>query len=258
MAITVRDALNRSFTAVPPETTCKEARKLIFTLENRSLWVVDKKKLAGVLTDGDFLKDHDLADPITAIMTKPVVTISEEAGLQDAARILTNNRIGQLGVVARNGEFIGMVTARDVVKDLIVHTRQPKLSPERAAIYLAMTNERDKEDDWMKKATDEGFKCAVTQVGSNADKLAQKLREAAIVAAIAHELIVESLEDKIAVSNAVRDAYSQLALTNPGLGGGFKMAIVRDKRLVIVVCFGRSGHTLANGPQQLVMGYSII
>jgi acetoin utilization protein AcuB len=258
MALTARDAMNNNIYVITSETTCREARKLIHSVDNHCLVVMDKKKIQGIITNGDFLKEHEFDASVKAIMTYPVITIQETDSLKEAAKIITNNRINQLAVVGKPGELVGMLTERDIMKDLIVKQRQPKLSAERAAIYLAMTNERDKEEDWLKKTQEEGFRCAVTQVGAKADKLAQKLREAAVVAALANGIIDESLEDKIAVSNAIRDAYSQLELTNPGLGGGFKIAIVRGKRLVVVCCFGRSGHALVNGPQQIVTGYSII
>ena len=124
---------------------------------------------------------------MTKIMTRPVLTMKEEATLKEAARTLANNRVNQLGVVNASGAFAGAITERDVVKEIIVDTHQPKLSPERVAIYLAMTDERVKEQDWMDKAEEAGFKTAVTQVGAKADKLAWMMREAAVVAAIMPE-----------------------------------------------------------------------
>lgn len=257
MANTVKDALNTEFVAVKPDTSCKEARKIIYTLETRCIWVVEKKKLLGVLTTSNFLKDHDMDEPVSTIMTQPVLAIDEDESLKEAAKLLTNNRINQIAVTSKS-DFRGMVTQRDLVKDLIVETRQPRLTPERSAIYLAMTNEMEREEYWLKMSEDEGYKCVATQVGATADKLPLKLREAAIVASIASGVIKETPNEKIALSNAVRDAYAQLALINPGLGGGFKLAVVRGEGRIAVACFGRCGHALANGPTQIVNGYSII
>ena len=62
----------------------------------------------------------------------------------------------------------------------------------------------------------------------------------------------------MAISNAVKDAYSQLSLINPGLGGGFKIAVVRDTDHVAVAIFGKFGHALVDGPEQLTVGTSVI
>ncbi len=257
MAYTVKDALAADCQQVKPETTCREARKLLHALDERCLFVVEKRRAVGVLTTSSFLREHDLDDPVSKIMASPVLSVDEGETLKEAAKLLANHRVNQLAVTAK-GEFKGMITQRDVVKDLIVDTRQPRLTPERAAIYLSMTNEMEREEHWLKQGEEEGYKCVCTQVGATADKLPIKLREAAIVAAIANGVIRETPNEKIALSNAVRDAYAQLALVNPGLGGGFKMAVVRGEGRIAVACFGKSGHALANGPAQIVTGYSII
>lgn len=257
MPTTVKDALNTDCQTVKPDATCREARKLVHSVDARCLFVIEKKRVAGILTGSNFLKDHAPDDPVTKIMTSPVLAIEEKESLKEAAKLLTNHRVDQVAVTSR-GEFRGMLTQRDLVKDLIVDTRQPRLTPERAAIYLSMTNEMERETYWLSQGEEEGYKCVCTQVGATADKLPIKLREAAIVAAIASGVIKETPNEKIALSNAVRDAYAQLALVNPGLGGGFKMAVVRGEGRIAVACFGKSGHALANGPTQIVTGYSII
>lgn len=257
MPYTVKDVLNTDCQTVKPDTACREARKLVHAVDARCLFVIEKKRAVGVLTGSNFLKDHESDDPVTKIMTQPVLAIEEGETLKEAAKLLTNHRVDQVAVTCR-GEFRGMVTQRDLVKDLIVDTRQPRLTPERAAIYLSMTNEMEREEYWLKQSEEEGYKCVCTQVGATADKLPLKLREAAIVASIANGVIKETPNEKIALSNAVRDAYAQLALVNPGLGGGFKMAVVRGEGRIAVACFGKCGHALANGPTQIVTGYSII
>ena len=85
-----------------------------------------------------------------------------------------------------------------------------------------------------------------------------KLREAVIVAAIARSVIREDTREKYAVSLAVRDIYNQCYIINPGLGGGFKVAIVRGEGRVAVAAFGHCGHALSNGNEQIFMGSNII
>ena len=70
-------------------------------------------------------------------------------------------------------------------------------------------------------------------------------------------VVLEVLREKIALSNAVRDAYSQLA-TVTRTGGGFKLAAVRGEGRISVAIFGRFGHALVDGPEQLAVGYSVI
>jgi len=258
MSTSVKDAMSREFIIIKKGEAIAEAKKLLLTNDTRVIFVMDKKKVEGIITQGDFMKDSDDSKPCSSIMSTPLISISQESNLQEGAKLLTNNRIGQLPVLNEVGELVGIITERDIVKDLVVDTKQPKLSPERAAIYLAMTNEREKEDYWLQKSQEEGYKAVITQVGTTAEKLPIKLREATTVAAIARGVIKEDTREKVALSNAVRDAYIQLSSINPGLGGGFKVAVVRGEGRITVAAFGKCGHALANGPNNLVMGFSII
>lgn len=259
MGALVKDAMSKEFVVAKKTEKISEIKKLILTSESRVVLVVDKKRIEGIITESDLIrKEYENDKPCSQIMSSPVVTISPDATLQEAAKCLTNNRVEQLPVVSDSGEILGIITSHDVVKDLIVEVKQPKLSPERAAIYLAMTNEREREEHWLQKCVEEGYKVVITQVGTTAEKLPIKLREATIVAAIARGVIKEDTREKIALSNAVRDAYIQLASINPGLGGGFKVAVVRGEGRITVAAFGKCGHALANGPHNLVMGFSVI
>jgi len=51
------------------------------------------------------------------VMVSPVVTISEEASLEEAARRMRENRIGSLLVVDREGRLVGIVTETDFLKE---------------------------------------------------------------------------------------------------------------------------------------------
>lgn len=172
--------------------------------------------------------------------------------------MLMESSMHTLPVVDDSGKMVGVLQESDIVKDIAQESELPKLCPERIAIYLAMTEDREHEKYWLDKARESDFRAAITQVGESAERLAVKLREAAIVAAIAKGVITEEIHEKLSVSNAVRDVFSQISLINPGLGGGFKIAVVRADKRITVAAFGRCGHALANGPQAIAAGFSII
>lgn len=50
------------------------------------------------------------------IMTKPVVTISPETEVSEAARIFSEDRINPLPVVDTDGKLVGIVSRADIVK----------------------------------------------------------------------------------------------------------------------------------------------
>lgn len=260
----VKDIMSKSPITVTPDATVIEAEKLMSLNKIGRLIVVEDDKIVGIISSSDLVVEQDVNAPIEKFMTKEVVMVRENTSVQEAARQLTDNNIGCLPVLDENGKLVGIITANDIVYGYLKTEENARamekktITPESSAIYLAMTRSREYEEYWLEKIKGYGYKGAITQTGASAEKLPIKLRESTTVAAIARGVISETTKEKMAVSNAVKDAYSQLALINPGLGGGFKIAVVRGDSHISVAIFGRFGHALVDGPEQLTVGTSVI
>jgi acetoin utilization protein AcuB len=260
----VRDIMSRKPIVVKKDLTVLEAEKLMSINTIGHLLVVEDSRIIGILTDGDLMVEHDLQESIERCMSKDVIVINERASIQEAARVLSDHQIGGLPVLDKQEKLIGILTVEDIVYNYIRDEEEEKdiekkiITPESSAIYLAMTRSREYEKYWLEKIKGYNYHGAITQTGASAEKLPIKLRESTTVAAIARGVISENSREKIAISNAVKDAYSQLALINPGLGGGFKIAIVRGDDHISVAIFGRFGHALVDGPEQITVGSSVI
>ena len=116
---------------VHPDTPFNEALQLMRKEKIRRLPVVDKKgKLVGIVTDKDLL--HASPSPATALsihelhyllskikvrelMTKEVITVEEDTPLEEAARIMADNKIGGLPVM-RDDKLVGIITETDLFK----------------------------------------------------------------------------------------------------------------------------------------------
>ncbi|MDD5091079.1 MAG: HutP family protein [Candidatus Wallbacteria bacterium] len=257
--IKVKDVMEKKFFKVSSKETYENARRMALLNRAKQLVVVDGNDVVGVLTERDFLKEAMGKEKVSKVMTADLPHLTEEFTVNEAARIMLDHKISCLPIFNNESEVVGIITETDLVKDLADEKRkEPELSPERLAIYLAMTNDRQKENHWLEEGVNASLRAAITQVGETGEKLPIKFRESVIVAAIARGVITEDLHEKIAVSIAARDVYAQLNLINPGLGGGFKVAIVRGDRLIVVSAFGRCGHALVNGPKTIAIGYSVI
>ncbi|NLY55816.1 MAG: CBS domain-containing protein [Firmicutes bacterium] len=241
------------------DATVAEARDLMLESKFGRILVVDREdRLMGILTDSDVLAATDHSVKVETIMTPVVVSVYENQTIRDAGRLLVENKIAGVPVVDSEGRVVGLLTARDILRGYLAEEDEVRLSMETLAINLAMTRHREDERYWLDRSKHFGYRAAITQVGAGPDKLATKLRESTIAAAIARKVISEDSREKIAVSQAVRDAFFQLSLINPGLGGGFKVSAVRGDGRITVVIFGRFGHALADGPEQIAVGYSVI
>ncbi|MDI3548766.1 MAG: acetoin utilization protein AcuB [Halanaerobiales bacterium] len=262
--VLVKDIMSKNPITVTPDTTVLEAEKLMSLNNIGRLIVVEDGKVIGMLSDGDLVVEHHLNAPIRDFMSTNIIKIDQNTTVKEAARILADNKIGGLPVLDEEDRLVGIVTAGDIVYGYLEEEEEERamerktITPESSAIYLAMTRSREYEEYWLDKIKGYGYKGAITQTGASAEKLPIKLRESTTVAAIARGVISENSREKIAVSNAVKDAYSQLALINPGLGGGFKIAVVRGEGHIAVAIFGKFGHALVDGPEQLTVGTSVI
>ena len=121
----VGERMTKPVISVHPETTMPDALDLMRKEHIRRLPVVDKHgTLVGIISQGDLLKAspsqatslsiHEMTYllsklPVEQIMTRNVITVSEEMPLEDAARIMADNEIGGLPVL-RGTEVVGIVT----------------------------------------------------------------------------------------------------------------------------------------------------
>jgi CBS domain-containing protein len=67
-------------------------------------------------------KEYQLAKDI---MSQEVITITSEAMMDEAARIMGNKHIGSL-IVVRDGVPVGIVTERDLLSDIMARGKDPK------------------------------------------------------------------------------------------------------------------------------------
>ena len=127
----VRDRMSKHPITVTASVHIDEALKAMRDNKVRRLPVVDKEgQLVGIVSEMDLLyaspspatslsvyEIHYLMARITVqdVMTKEVISIEEDTPLEEAARIMVDNKIGGLPVV-RNGTLVGIITETDLFK----------------------------------------------------------------------------------------------------------------------------------------------
>lgn len=260
MAATIQDIMIRNPVTLRPNQSLFSARELMVLHDYECLYVVDEAGRPVGLVPAVALSGDPAKRTVDKVMRADFPRVAVGDTVQTAAKLLATGDANHLAmaVVGVDGTLEGIVRVKDVVKDLARPTAaEGALSPEAAALFLAMTKTPEKERFWVEKIRDHELVPGVTQVGANAEKLPIKMRESAIVAAIAYRVIKEDSREKTAVSNAIREIILQMRMISPGLGGGFKLGIVRGEGRVAVAAFGRSGHALVNSNEQVFLGTSI-
>jgi len=127
----VKDRMTPSPTTVTTETSLKEALELVRSKPFRHLPVLDENgKLAGIVTEKSlvyasptptttlsvFEVDYILSrTKIGQVIQGEVVTVEPDLPIEEAARIMVDNRFGCLPVV-ENDELVGIISDTDIFR----------------------------------------------------------------------------------------------------------------------------------------------
>jgi CBS domain-containing protein len=146
----VADVMTRNCITIAPDATVEDAVNLMLSRHISGLFVVNKEgDLAGVLTEGDLLRRDELgtqryrpwwlrmlASParqahdfthangrhVRDVMTEDVLSIGQDAPLQDVVATMEKHRIKRLPVTA-DGRVVGVVSRADLLRALIGRVR---------------------------------------------------------------------------------------------------------------------------------------
>jgi len=122
--------MSRPVIAIHPDLPIHDARNLFKQEKIRRAPVVKNGKLVGIVSDRDLIDASP--SPATSlsvwemnyllskievkdIMSKDVITIDEDTPIEQAARIMADNKIGGLPVM-RDKKVVGMITETDLFK----------------------------------------------------------------------------------------------------------------------------------------------
>ncbi len=125
--ITVKNLLETKGEAVfstTPKATVLEALQVMAAKGIGALLVLDGEKLAGVITERDFVYEVAktgvciIDEPVELHMTKNVITVRPEDTIDECMGLMTVKRIRHLPVM-ESGKLVGLVSIGDVVKGAI-------------------------------------------------------------------------------------------------------------------------------------------
>ncbi|MCH3949903.1 MAG: CBS and ACT domain-containing protein [Acidaminococcus sp.] len=131
----VEELMTKVVKVVKADQSLLEIRELMLNNNLRRIPVVDKEgHLKGIVTDGDVSRatpsDASTLDRYEAnyilgklkaqdLMTKAVITVKAEDGVETAAYLMYKNKIGALPVVNENNEIVGIISDTDIFKAFV-------------------------------------------------------------------------------------------------------------------------------------------
>jgi CBS domain-containing protein len=118
--VIVRDVMSKDVKVVRPDTTMKEVVATMNKFNIGSIIVVQGGRPVGIITERDILRREVepslAAETLTAkhVMTSPVMTINENATLEEAARLMAKKKAKRLPVM-NGSRLVGIITYTDIV-----------------------------------------------------------------------------------------------------------------------------------------------
>jgi CBS domain-containing protein len=125
--VLVRDVMTKNPRVVRRDTSVQEIVATMNKFDISSVIVVQEERPVGIVTHKDIVskvvQPRIPPDALKAIeiMSTPVVTINEDASIEEAARLMSRKRIKKL-VVISGEKLVGIITSMDLVR------AEPKLT----------------------------------------------------------------------------------------------------------------------------------
>jgi len=120
-AILVRDVMTKNVKSVGTNQPLIEAIQLMYKFNIGSIIVIQRAKPVGIITDRDIIRNIAMSqlDPVNLkakdLMSTPLITIEENATIEEAAQIMARRKIKRLPVL-KGKKLAGIITVTDIAK----------------------------------------------------------------------------------------------------------------------------------------------
>jgi CBS domain-containing protein len=112
----VSDIMKKAIVVDDSSITLKQAAKIMTERKIGSLIILKEDKIIGILTESDVVKDIDsINKKLSELMSKDIISIDKNSIIEDAARLMKQNKIKRLPVL--DGKNLdGIITATDIIQ----------------------------------------------------------------------------------------------------------------------------------------------
>jgi IMP dehydrogenase len=98
-----------------PSQSLREALGIMREHDISGVPVVEGDRPVGILTARDIRFERNLDQPVSALMTKELVTVTPGVSADEAKQLLHQHRIEKL-LVVENGKLVGLITIKDILQ----------------------------------------------------------------------------------------------------------------------------------------------
>ena len=127
----IYEIMSKEIFSINCKDSIMETCKRFYRKKIGSLLVLEEGLLKGIVTERDIiakvviLSKDPLNTTVEEIMSTQLVTINQNADVEEAVRLMDTNKIKKLPVVSDDGNLVGIITTSDIVKyDLMKNVTQ--------------------------------------------------------------------------------------------------------------------------------------
>ncbi|HJT09671.1 MAG TPA: CBS domain-containing protein [Candidatus Nitrosotalea sp.] len=122
----------KKIVSVSKKTTLLDARSILLRYKISRILVSENEKPVGILTEKDLVKSiYTLGNKpiesvtVSEIMTKHLITTTDDATLYDCARLMLDNKISSVIILKKDGNLSGIVTKTDLASVFLTQSAGP-------------------------------------------------------------------------------------------------------------------------------------
>ncbi|WP_207461360.1 site-2 protease family protein [Azospirillum sp. SYSU D00513] len=128
--VAVSDAMVTRFESLSPSSVVEDAVQCLIRTTQHEFPVVDGAgRLRGVLTRDDMiraLRERGPDTPVLEVMRTDIPVVRNRGNLEEALRVMQENRLPAVGVTDGEGRLVGLVTPENVGEMMMIQSARPQ------------------------------------------------------------------------------------------------------------------------------------
>lgn len=139
----VSDVMTSNPETISVQSSMREAQKKMRERGITGLPVLDDGRLVGIVSIGDIIDAFDVGEidaPVKAYMSTSVVTLEDDMPLSYAITYINKYQYHRYPVINKTGVLMGIITATDIIKALLIAMNDEFAKLENIAKHDAMHN----------------------------------------------------------------------------------------------------------------------
>lgn len=139
----IASVMSRSVSSLSPEACLRDALNLMQSHRDNCVVAVEAERPVGIVTERDIVRLYSgnserIDIPLREVMTFPVLTISLDSTINEAAERMLAAKVRHLVVVDHAGRMAGLISEHDLSHNMALSLLDDKLAAEGAFLHTLM------------------------------------------------------------------------------------------------------------------------